>query len=275
MPIQGMSCLVCAFNEASRIDQILNAVTGHPLISQVIVVDDGSTDATAERVGAYPDVTLISYAPNRGKTYALARGIAAARGEHLMLLDADLAGLSAADIDALAEPVLTGRADVSLSLRRNSLAVYRMMGLDFISGERVMPTALLRTVALAMEALPRWGGEVFINQLIIDHALRVSVVDWPGVRNTPKTRKVGPWQGTLEEINMVGSALKVLSPLGVVRQNIALLKLATGAPAAGVPGPSAASKSPLIPTKVGTHTDFPEGSGPLEGRARFGPQGRF
>jgi glycosyltransferase involved in cell wall biosynthesis len=225
MANEQISCLICAFNEAARIDAILAAVTTHPLIGQVIVVDDGSTDGTAERVAAYPGVTLISYGENRGKTYALARGVAAARGDFLMLLDADLAGLGAADIEALARPVLSGAADVSLSLRSNSLGVYRMLGLDFISGERVMPTALLSAVARAMEDLPRWGGEVFINQLIIDHALRVSVVDWPGVKNTRKADKVGPWQGALDEIGMMQSALKVLSPLGVVRQNLALLKL--------------------------------------------------
>lgn len=222
----SLSCLVCAFNEAERIDTILAAVCGHPLIGEVIVVDDGSTDGTAEHVAAYPEARLIRLPENHGKTYALAHGAAAARGDYLMLLDADLEGLSPADIEALAAPVLAGETDVSLSLRSNSLGVYRLMGLDFISGERVMPTALLATVARAMEELPRWGGEVFINQLIIDHGLSVRVVDWPGVRNTRKAEKVGPWQGALDEWDMIQSALKVLSPLGVVRQNLALLKLA-------------------------------------------------
>ncbi len=220
-----MSCLVCAFNEASRIDEILKVVSGHPLISQIVVVDDGSTDDTAARARAYPDVSVISYAPNRGKTYAMARGIAAATQDHLMLLDADLAGITPGDIDALARPVLSGRADVSLSLRGNSLGIFRMLELDFISGERVLPTALMQAVALAMEDMPRWGGEVFINQLIIERGLRISVVDWPGVKNTPKTDKVGRWQGVIDEIDMMGSALRVLPLSQVVQQHIDMLRL--------------------------------------------------
>jgi glycosyltransferase involved in cell wall biosynthesis len=225
LPRASLTALICAYNEADRISRVLETIVDHPLFGEIIVVDDGSTDATAGKVRAFPQVTLISYPINRGKTYALARGIDAARCDHLMLLDADLAGMRRQDIEALARPVLTGKADVSLSLRRNSLGLYRLMGLDFVSGERVLPRALLANDALEMMSLPRWGGEVFINQKIINQGLRVSVVDWRMVSHTPKGQKVGAWQGVIGELGMMGDALRLLSPLGVVRQNMALLRL--------------------------------------------------
>jgi glycosyltransferase involved in cell wall biosynthesis len=221
----GLSAIVCAYNEANRINRVLDTIVGHSLFGEIIVVDDGSTDTTSAQVKAFPQVTLISYPVNRGKTYALARGIEAAKGNHLMLLDADLAGMRGQDIEALARPVLTGRADVSLSLRSNSLGLYRMMGLDFVSGERVLPKSLLAGDVKEMMELPRWGGEVFINQRIIEKGLRVAVVDWRSVRHTPKKHKVGAWQGVLGELGMVGDALRLLTPLGVLRQNVALLRL--------------------------------------------------
>ena len=89
-----ISCVVCAFNEASRIRHILDAVRGHPALIEVIVVNDGSTDGTEQVLRAYPDIRLISYLPNKGKTYALSRGIEAAKGDYLMLLDAALAAKS-------------------------------------------------------------------------------------------------------------------------------------------------------------------------------------
>ena len=138
-----ISCVVCAYNEADRIRRILEAVHDHPALAEVIVVNDGSTDDTEAILNDYPAIRAISYTPNRGKTYALTRGIAAATGDYLMFLDADLAGVNAADIQALAEPVIGGRAEVSISLRRNSLAPYRWNGLDFVSGERVIPAQLL------------------------------------------------------------------------------------------------------------------------------------
>jgi glycosyltransferase involved in cell wall biosynthesis len=155
----------------------------------------------------------------------MSQGIAAASGDYIMLLDADLTGVTPADVQALADPVVAGRAQVSISLRSNSLALYRGLGLDFVSGERVIPARLIGEAVGAMEALPRWGGEVFINDLIIRQKMSIAVVDWPEVLNIRKYKKVGRWRGLFAELTMVGDAFRVLSPLGVVSQNIKLLKL--------------------------------------------------
>jgi glycosyltransferase involved in cell wall biosynthesis len=223
--LRGLSCIVCAYNEAERIRNILDVIVGHPALAEVIVVNDGSTDATEALLSAYPTIRVISHSPNRGKTYALSRGIAAARCDHLMLLDADLAGIAPSDIDALAAPVMKGEAEVSISLRSNSLWVYRQVGLDFVSGERVAPRWLLSGEVDAMQRLPRWGGEVYMNELFIRHACRIAVVRWPRVVNIRKYEKAGFWRGTLAEARMIADAVQVLTPAGVVRQNLRLLKL--------------------------------------------------
>jgi glycosyltransferase involved in cell wall biosynthesis len=221
-----ISCIVCAYNEAERIRGILGAVYRHPALAQVIVVNDGSTDATMDLLREYPDVGVISYGENQGKTYALSQGIASAKGDYLMLLDADLAGVTAADIRGLADPVLSGQVEVSMTLRRNSLALYRWIGLDFVSGERIIPTRLVSGSVETMARLPRWGAEVFINGLIVREGMPIVVVDWPGVLNIRKYRKVGRWRGLVAELEMIRDALRVLSARAVVRQNLALLKLA-------------------------------------------------
>src|SRR5579875_2056937 len=87
-----ISCIVCAYNEADRIRHILYAVYRHPMLYEVIVVNDGSTDDTAAMLANYPEIRVLSYSPNRGKTYAMTQGVAAAGGDYLMFLDADLAG---------------------------------------------------------------------------------------------------------------------------------------------------------------------------------------
>jgi glycosyltransferase involved in cell wall biosynthesis len=217
--------VVCAYNEADRIRNILDVIVGHPALSEVIVVNDGSTDATAALLCRYPQIRVLSHSPNRGKTYALSRGVAEARHEYLMLLDADLSGVTPADIDALAAPVMRGEADVSISLRSNSLWVYRRMGLDFVSGERLVPRRLLADAVETMQRLPRWGGEVFMNELFIAEGCRISVVKWSRVVNIRKYEKTGVWRGALAEFSMITDAVSVLTPYGVVRQHLDLLKL--------------------------------------------------
>jgi glycosyltransferase involved in cell wall biosynthesis len=223
--LRGISCIVCAYNEADRIRSILDVIHCHPALTEVIVVNDGSTDDTEALIRKYPTIRVLSHTPNRGKTYALSRGIAAARCEYLMLLDADLAGIKPADIDALAAPVMRGEADVSISLRSNSLWVYRQFGLDFVSGERVVPKWLLESAVEAMQRLPRWGGEVYMNEIFIRRACRISVVRWPRVLNIRKYEKAGFWRGTIAEMKMIADAASVLTPFGLVRQNLDMLKL--------------------------------------------------
>jgi glycosyltransferase involved in cell wall biosynthesis len=228
--VHGISCIVCAYNEGDRLRDILRAVDQHPALREVVVVNDGSTDNTEAFVRAHPSIRIVSNTANCGKAFAMSRGIAAATGEHLMFLDADLAGLGPREVDLLAAPVTSGRADVSISLRRNSLPLYRSLGLDFVSGERVIPAWLVRDQVAAMATLPRWGGETFINQLVIDAKLKIEVVDWPGVSNIRKYQKVGRLRGLLEELRMINDALRVLSPLGLARQNLGLLKLVDRSP---------------------------------------------
>jgi len=220
-----ISCVICAFNEAPRIAAVLEIVSEHPLLSEVIVVNDGSMDATTEIVKQFPLVKLITYPLNRGKSFAMATGITLAQSELLMLLDADLKGLSANDISALANPVLSGEADVSLSLRKNSLFIFRAIGLDFVSGERVFRKELLSKTLKEVRGLPRFGIEVFMNKQIIARRLSIEVVRWPHVTQSRKTEKLGYWKGIKAEWRMIVDLLKFAYPLTLISQTYYLLSL--------------------------------------------------
>ena len=222
-----LSCIIPAYNEAPRIAAVLEAVLAHPLITEVIVVDDGSQDETAEVAERYlaqhPQLRVLRQPQNGGKSRAVATGIEAAEGRCLLLLDSDLLGLDAAQITALAEPVLSGRAGAAISLRRNAPLIWRLIGIDYISGERVMPRALLTGRTDRLRAPPRFGLEVFINRLWLEAGLQVAVVRWPEVESPWKHAKRGGWvAGIRADVAMLGDIFRTVPPRETLRQVMAL-----------------------------------------------------
>ena len=88
-----LSVVVPAFNEEVRVGELLRLLQASltPLGDEheIIVVDDGSTDATAERVAA-TGATLVIHERNQGKAAAVQTGLAATKGQFVAVLDADL-----------------------------------------------------------------------------------------------------------------------------------------------------------------------------------------
>lgn len=93
-----LSVIIPAYNEEARLGRCLKVVIGylqsHYPSHELIVVDDGSSDATAQVVAAAiahePLARLITYKPNRGKGYAVRTGVLASSGEAVLFMDADL-----------------------------------------------------------------------------------------------------------------------------------------------------------------------------------------
>ena len=90
-----LSVVIPAYNEARRLPSTLTRVREHlgarGVEHEIVVVDDGSTDATAEVARAAGNaVRVLRHQPNRGKGYAARRGMLAATGERRLMTDADL-----------------------------------------------------------------------------------------------------------------------------------------------------------------------------------------
>lgn len=123
-----VTIVIPAFNEALRLPNTLTAlsewIAGRPEVVEVIVVDDGSTDATAELSADYPSMHFESLPANAGKGAAVRRGMLLATGDLILMMDADLA-TPMSEFDRLAD-VVRGGADVAIGsrpLRSSTLAV--------------------------------------------------------------------------------------------------------------------------------------------------------
>jgi dolichol-phosphate hexosyltransferase len=116
-----LSVLMPVFNEAATIsqavEQALAADAGVPM--ELIVVDDGSSDGTAELLAAIPAdprLTIHAHERNLGKGAAVRTALSAARGDYAAILDADLE-YDPADLAKLLAPLREGRANVAMGVR--------------------------------------------------------------------------------------------------------------------------------------------------------------
>lgn len=224
--MSDISCIIPAYNERKNIGGVLSAVKDHPLIKEVIVVDDCSSDGTGDFVrGLGGNIKLVTHERNTGKSRAVYDGIQRSSGTHLFFLDADLQNVTAEDITKLIEPVTSGFADITISLRGNTPIPWKMIGLDYISGERVIPKKLIAEDVEKIATMSGFGLEVFLNDILIKQHSRVKIVAWPHVSSPLKYKKYGWWKGVAGDIRMMRNIFDQAGYIGVCLQIIRMRHL--------------------------------------------------
>jgi len=168
----GLSILMPVRNAEATITRAVSGVlgAGYPCPIELIVVDDGSTDGTVDRLAEIDDgrLTVFRHQGSRGEGTALLTAASLATGSHLLVFDAD-PGFSAEDIPRVLRPVLAGRCQVVYGIRLAGYhAVYpsrryargnRLLTLaanvlfdaclnDLHAGLRLVPRALFNELAL-------------------------------------------------------------------------------------------------------------------------------
>ena len=114
-----MSVIVPVYNEVLHLEDLLQAVLASPVKKEVVIVDDGSTDGTREKLLALPpreDVTIIFHEKNCGKGASIRTALAFVRGEYVLIQDSDLE-YDPKDYPALLSPLQQGKANVVYGVR--------------------------------------------------------------------------------------------------------------------------------------------------------------
>ena len=110
-----LSVVIPVYNEEVTIKEIVTRVQALERETEIIIVDDGSSDGTAERIkeidNQYENVIVLFHEKNRGKGAALQTGFATTSGDIIIIQDADLE-YDPRDYESLLVPILDGRADV-------------------------------------------------------------------------------------------------------------------------------------------------------------------
>jgi glycosyltransferase involved in cell wall biosynthesis len=171
------SCLAVVtpvYNEASTIASVIGLVLAQPLVREVIVVDDGSTDGTWAALQtlarAHAKIKVFRHERNRGKGAALQTGFAQVTAPVVVVQDADLE-YDPAEYGALAQPILSGKADVVFGSRFLGSGAHRVLYYWHWVGNQLLTT--LSNIATNLNLTDIEAGyKVFRREVIQQLRLR-------------------------------------------------------------------------------------------------------
>lgn len=229
------SIVIPAFNEAARIGGTLQAVVAcvrmHGWSAEIVVVDDGSRDQTAELVRAFiakaPEVRMLQNPGNRGKGYSVRNGLLHSFGEVVMFTDADLSA-PIEEADGLFAAIANG-ADIAIGSRwlertRQTIRqpLYRqffgrcfnavtraVMGLPYADtqcGFKAFTRSAAQTV-FQLQTIDRWGFDPEILFIALKRGYRIDEVpvSWA---HDERTR-----------ISYIKDGMRMLQDIAIVRWN--------------------------------------------------------
>jgi len=108
----AVSVIIPAFNEDRTVGNVIKAVKSLNYIDEIIVVDDGSYDKTAE-VAVKAGAKVIQHLKNQGKGSAIKTGFNNSKGDIVVFLDADIENLTSKQVDNIIKPIIDGEADLT------------------------------------------------------------------------------------------------------------------------------------------------------------------
>jgi len=114
-----VSVIVPVYNEVEHLEELLRAISASPVAKEIVVVDDGSTDGTREKLLSLPPregFTILFHEKNCGKGAAIRTALRYARGEYVLIQDSDLE-YDPQDYPALLQPLQSGEANVVYGVR--------------------------------------------------------------------------------------------------------------------------------------------------------------
>jgi len=203
-----LAVLIPALNEAPRIGSVLEVVCNYPLAPRILVIDDGSTDGTAEVARRYP-VETISLPYNRGKGAALQEGIKhIGSSSYWIFLDADLINLQKNHMDTLLLP-LKENPQTAMTVgvfrggRSNTDLAHRYFGI--LNGQRGLADFFVSR--LPDLSWSRFGVEIFLSKYAAEQGYTVEHPYLENLTHYTKESKLGFLRGFAYRLQMYRECL--------------------------------------------------------------------
>ena len=208
--------IIPARNEEPTVGAVVRAARQSRGVGRVIVVDDHSTDATAERARE-AGAEVIASQGDGNKALALATGVAASDASVLLFFDSDILGARGEHFDALAAPVLDGGFAMSCGWidygRRGRL----YMRFPPITGLRAIRREIFE--GIAPDRINGFQIEMMMNAVVARRGLRTAAQMLAGVRHRTKVDKLGWRRGSWAQVTMILELLEGYAVMATVYGN--------------------------------------------------------
>lgn len=186
-----VAAVIPARDEADTVGAVIRAA--QPVVDEVVVVDNGSADGTAQ-VAASAGARVLAHEV-QGKGEAMAAGVAATDAEVVVFLDADVVGLTPDHVWALAQPVLEGRAVMARGVLSRGEVVDKLTtgSLPLITGQRAMRREVFES--LVPKHRKGFKPEAAMEGLVKAYELPTATILLLGVDHRSKEEKWGLARG--------------------------------------------------------------------------------
>ncbi len=203
-----VAAIIPAYNEEVTVGQVIDVVRDCHLVDQVYVVSDGSTDKTVETASAFEGVEVIELLQNRGKGGAVKAALDNSDQGVLLILDADLIGLTEEHVKSLLRPVLDEETVITIGQFEKGRVVTDVAQkmAPFLSGQRALKRELLENISDL--DLSRFGIEVALHRYMEENDIPALSVQLPDLSHVMKEEKLGFRKGALARLKMYGDIIK-------------------------------------------------------------------
>ena len=191
-----VTAIVSVFNEQRTVREVVISLINSKLVDEVIVINDGSTDKTAQTLKnllkSYK-FDYLEFEKNKGKSYAMASGVEMSKGEIIVFVDADIIGLESRHIEKLLIPLITDNADMIIGQPypdESKKKIDLLKPLELLAGERVVYKQDIMPIVKKMKTT-KYGVETLMNLHYKSQNKRIKIEYLWGLTHLKKFQKDG------------------------------------------------------------------------------------
>lgn len=206
--MHSITAIIPAYNEEKTIAEVVKTVKSSKLVNKIVVVSDGSEDQTVNIVNKFKDIEVVDLVENIGKGGALRMGMKNCSSDIILLLDADLIGLTVDHIETLIAPVLRNDADMTIGIFNKGRITtdFAQRLIPYLSGQRAVRRGILENTSNI--DINRYGLEAAITKYAKSSSIRVKEVPLYNLTHMMKEEKFGFVKGFSERVKMYWDVIK-------------------------------------------------------------------